>query len=227
MVVVVVIVCLSIYLFACLSVCLSNCEISSIFELDNIKNETIRRFFFVDNIKNETMLRDFLQKWKVECRAGSLVPMCFCIFFPSICLNYCACREKSDARSYEVLHPSRQIILANILIWCSKMHPFLRKSAPWPPNISDEHVSCTPNLSVFYTFDFEMCFAPQRHALFRHRNFQKWSEHGVFCTFWLGNVLRASSRHNGVQFFISHLPSGLRTRRFSEPTFQPSGAPNH
>ena len=100
-----------------------------------------------------------------------------------------------------------------------------------------------------------MCFAPQRRALFRHRNFQKWSDAEVFCTFWLRNVLRAttgctfstsqlpkvvrtwcvlyiltwkcSSRHNGVQFFISHLASWLRTRRFSEPTFRPSGAPNH
>ena len=35
----------------------------------------------------------------------------------------------------------------------------------------------------FYTFDLEMCFAPQRRALFRHLNFQKWSENGVFCTF--------------------------------------------
>ena len=100
-----------------------------------------------------------------------------------------------------------------------------------------------------------MCFAPQRCALFRHLNFQKWSEAEVFCTFWLGNVLRATtactfstsqhpkvvrtwcglyiltskcvSRHNGVQFFISHLASWLRTRRFSEPTFRPSGATNH
>ena len=90
-----------------------------------------------------------------------------------------------------------------------------------------------------------MCFAPQRRALFRHRNFQKWSERGVLCTFWLGNVLHATtactfatsqlpkvtckcaSRHNGVQFFISPLASWLRTRRFSEPTFRPSGAPNH
>ena len=98
-----------------------------------------------------------------------------------------------------------------------------------------------------------MCFAPQWRALFRHQNLQKWSDHGVFCTFWLRNVLRATtactfstsqlpkvvrtpqflthftskcaSRHNGVQFFISHLASWLRTRRFSEPTFRPSGAP--
>ena len=100
-----------------------------------------------------------------------------------------------------------------------------------------------------------MCFAPQRRALFRHLNFQKWSGPGVFCTFWLRNVLRATtactfstsqlpkvvrewcvlyiltskcaSRHNGVQFFISHLASWLRTRRFSEPTFRPSGATSH
>ena len=32
-----------------------------------------------------------------------------------------------------------------------------------------------------------MCFAPQRHALFRHLNLQKWSEPLVFCTFWLRN----------------------------------------
>ena len=36
--------------------------------------------FQVDNIKNEAILRDFLQKWKVECRADGLVPMRFAIF---------------------------------------------------------------------------------------------------------------------------------------------------
>ena len=145
----------------------------------------------------------------------------------------------------------------------------LRKSAAWPPNISDQHVSCTapatrnpslqilfqsptpaivfgnatkpsrfahfcqggesrachtkcfiiqkwseplvlfniltstcashhngvhffdistsksgPKMVCFVHFDFEMCFALQRRALFRHLNFQKWSENGVFCTFW-------------------------------------------
>ena len=45
-----------------------------------------------------------------------------------------------------------------------------------------------------------------------------------FLRFWLRNVLHATTACN---FFISHLPSGLRTRRFSEPTFWPSGATNH
>ena len=40
-----------------------------------------------------------------------------------------------------------------------------------------------PRMVCFVHFDFEMCFAPQRRALFRYLNFQKWSENGVFCTF--------------------------------------------
>ena len=143
-----------------------------------------------------------------------------------------------------------------------------------------------PSMVCFVHFDLEMCFAPQRRALFRHLNFQKSSDTEVLCTFWLQNVLRATtactfstsqlpkvvrqwcvlyiltwkcasrhngvrffdistsksgprppvftlltwkcaSRHNGVQLFISHLASWLRTRRFSEPTFRPTGATNH
>ena len=34
---------------------------------------------------------------------------------------------------------------------------------------------------------------------------------------------KCASRHNGVQFFISHVARWLRTRRFSEPTYRPSG----
>ena len=185
----------------------------------------------------------------------------------------------------------------------------LRKSAPGPPNSSDEHVSCTapatgnPSFQIllfkcptpaivfgnarkpsrfahfwqgaqslapatqnnaststsgaymwrFVDVGFEMCFAPQRRALFRHLNFKKCYEPLSFLPFWLRNVLRATtactfstsqfpkvvrawcvlyiltwkcdSRPNGVQFFISHLASWLRS--FSEPTFRPSGATNH
>ena len=64
-----------------------------------------------------------------------------------------------------------------------------------------------PRPSVFNTFDLEMCFAPQRRALFRHRNFQKWSDTEVFCTFWLGNVLRATT---ACTFSTSQLPKVVR-----------------
>ena len=60
-----------------------------------------------------------------------------------------------------------------------------------------------PKLVCFVHFDFEMCFAPQRRALFRHLNFQKWSENGVLCTFWLRNVLRATT---ACTFWTSRLP---------------------
>ena len=153
----------------------------------------------------------------------------------------------------------------------------LRKSAPWPPNSSDENVSCTAsateNASLQILFKcptpaivFGNATKPSRLAHFwegaqslapatRNVNVQKWSVRGVFCTFWLRNVLRATtacsyltsqllkvfrswgvlyiltwkcaSRHNDVHFFISHLARWLRTRRFSKPTFRPSGATNH
>ena len=53
-----------------------------------------------------------------------------------------------------------------------------------------------------------MCFAPQRHALFRHLNLQKWREHVVFCTFWLRNVLRATT---ACAFSTSQRPKVVRT----------------
>ena len=306
-----------------------SCETSSVFEVNNVKNETI--------------LRDFLQKWKVKCSADGLVPMRFAIF-PLHLSKVLRLPRKIDARSYEVLHLSRKIILANLQIWCSKMQPLWGNQRPdiltslmnmsfvlRPPRemhlcrsssnvprlpsflemLRNPHVLLTsekvhnplrlprethlkvqkwseppvywtcfnmltskcasrhngvhffdistsksgPDLVCFVHFDFKMCFAPQRRALFRHRNFQKWSGAGALCAFWLRNVLRAAtactfstsqlvkmirswcalhiltwkcaSRHNGVQFFISHLASWLRTRRFSEPTFRPSGATKH
>ena len=111
-----------------------------------------------------------------------------------------------------------------------------------------------PRPSVFNTFDFKMCFAPQRRALFRHLNFQKWSKNGVLCTFWLGNVLRATtactfstsqlpkvvrsssalsiltwkcaSRHNGVHFFdIATSKSGPRMVCFVHLDFEMCFAP--
>ena len=50
-----------------------------------------------------------------------------------------------------------------------------------------------PRLRCFVHFYFKMCFAPQRRALFRHLNIQEWSAPLVFCPFWLGNVLRATT----------------------------------
>ena len=60
-----------------------------------------------------------------------------------------------------------------------------------------------PNPWCFVHFDFELCFAPQQRARFRHLNFQKWSGAGVLSTFWLWNVLRATT---ACTFSTSQLP---------------------
>ena len=266
------------------------CETSSIFERDNIKNKAI--------------LRDLFQKWKVECSADGLVPLRFAIF-PLHLSKVSRLPRKIDARSYEMLHLSRKIILANLQIWCSKMQPLSGNQRPdlltslmnmsfvlrlprkmhlcrsssnaprllWflemrqnphvlltfdkvhnplrlprettsePPkavrtwcvlyiltskgasrhngvrffNISTSNTSL--NVVCFVHFDFEMCFAPLRRALFRHLNFQKWSEPGVFCTFWLRNVLRAATActFSSLIWPAGSAPAALASLLFDPP----------
>ena len=79
-----------------------------------------------------------------------------------------------------------------------------------------------PELRCFVHFDLEMCFAPQRRALFRHLNFQKWSGAGVlYILTW-----KCASRHNGVHFFdISTSKSGPRMVCFVHFDFQMCFAP--
>ena len=93
---------------------------------------------------------------------------------------------------------------------------------------------------------------PQRRALFRHLVVRtscalyiltsiyllRATTARTFLTSQLAKVVpewcvlyaltsKCASRHNGVQLFISHLTTWLRTRPFSEPAFRPSGATNH
>ena len=78
--------------------------------------------------------------------------------------------------------------------------------------------SC-PKLVLFMHFDVEMCFAPQRRALVRQHNFQKWSENGVICTFWLGNVLRATTACNFSSLIWppGSAPAALASLLFDHP----------
>ena len=75
-----------------------------------------------------------------------------------------------------------------------------------------------PTLRRFVHFDLEMWFAPQRRALFRHLNFQKCSEHQVFCTFWLANVLRATTACN---FSSLVCPAGSAPAALASLLFDP------
>ena len=81
------------------------------------------------------------------------------------------------------------------------------------------YLQCPP-LKAWY---MEMCFAPQRRTLFRHLNFQQWSEPGVFVHFDLETCFTPQLR----AIFHFHRTACLRTCRFRERTFRPSGATNH
>ena len=72
---------------------------------------------------------------------------------------------------------------------CASRHsgvPFLRSRSS----------KMSPALRSFVHFDLQMCFAPQRRAIFADRNFQNGSAPEVFCTFWRKNVLRATAACN-------------------------------
>ena len=118
----------------------------------------------------------------------------------------------------------------------------------WLRNVLRATMACTFSTSqlprvvrvmvCFVHVDFEMCFAPQRRALFstckcalRHNGVHFFdisiskSGPSMWCLYIL--TWKCASRHTGMQFVISHLARWLRTRRrFSEPTFRPSGATN-
>ena len=99
-------------------------------------------------------------------------------------------------------------------------------------------------------------FAWRKRAFFQHLILQKRSDADVLFAFWLRHVLCATAActfstsplpkvlrcwffqklfdmemcfapHRRAIVYVSHLARWLRTRRFSEPTFRPSGATKH
>ena len=76
-----------------------------------------------------------------------------------------------------------------------------------------------PTMVCFAHFDFKMCFAPQRRALFRHLNCQKWSGPGVLCAFSLRNVLRATTACNFSSLIwpAGSAPAALASLLFDPP----------
>ena len=240
---------------------------------------------------------------KVECRADRLVPMRFAIFAVHLSKvlrlpreNWCQVIRSAAPVTQNHLSKPTLLILQNATP--------LRKSAPWPPNLSHAHVFCTapatenvslqilfrcptpamvfgnatkpscfahfwqgaqslapatrndiwtskngsymvlyiltwkrasrhsgvhfcdistsksgPKLVCFVHFHFEMCFPPQRRALFRHLKCQKWSDNGVLCTFWLGNVLRATTACNfsSLLWPAGSAPAALASLLFDPP----------
>ena len=111
----------------------------------------------------------------------------------------------------------------------------LRKSAPWPANISDEHVFCIAPAARNASLQIDLFKCPTPAIVFGNATkpsrfavlltFEKVhnplclpcettserpkvARHVVFCTFWLRNVLRATAART---FSTSQLPKVVRT----------------
>ena len=138
--------------------------------------------------------------------------------------------RKIDARSYEVLHLSRKIILANLQIWCSKMQPLsgnqrpdlltslmnmsfvlrlprkmhLRRSSSNVPRLP-WFLEMRQNPHVLLTFD--KVHNPLRLPRETTSEPPQLGRTLVFSTFWLRNVLRATT---ACTFSTSQLPKVVR-----------------
>ena len=86
-------------------------------------------------------------------------------------------RLPRDMPSFHILFKCLQN--PHVLLTFDKVHNPLRL----PSKTASEHPKVPRTPQFFCTFDFEMCFAPQRRALFRNLNFQKCSEPVSFLHF--------------------------------------------
>ena len=281
------------------------CETSSFFKVGNIKNEAILRDLLnvwtwqrqkwsysaslphfskltTSKTKNSARLPSRMESWVQSWwpRTAIFPVHLSKVYTAPATKKWCQVIQSAAPVSQNHLSKPEDLRLQNVTL--------LRKSAPGPPNSSDEDVSCTapatenaslphachrfwkcyktltfcslwqgpqslapasqndiwtsksgpdlvcfvhltwkyssrhsgvhffnsstsksgPKLVCFLYSDFEMCLAPQRRALFWHLNFQKWSGPGVFCTFWLRNVLRATA---ACTFSTAQLPKVVRS----------------
>ena len=123
---------------------------------------------------------------------------------------FCTCSLRNVLRATTACTFSTSQLPKVVRSWCV-LYIFTSKCASRHNGVHFFDISTSksgPKMVCFVHFHFEMCFAPQRRALFRHLNFQKWSEAGVFCTFSLRNVLRATT---ACTFSTSQLPKVVRS----------------
>ena len=154
-------VCLPVYLSTCLSASLKTnlfFETSSFFEVDNIKNEAILRDFFNfwtwqhqkegNSARLPSKMESWVQSWQPRTNA-------FCDF-SSPPVESTAPATKKWCQVIRSAAPVTQNHLSKPTDLMLQNATPLRKSAPWPPNISDEHVFCTapatrnPSLKILF-----------------------------------------------------------------------------
>ena len=115
--------------------------------------------------------------------------------------------------------------LAKVLrTWCV-LPILIPKSASRHREARFFHISTSKSAPVFFkTLLLRNVLRPTTVRTFGTSELPNVLRHWGVLAFWLRNLLRATTACN---FLISHLPRWLRARRFSEPTFRPSGATKH
>ena len=191
------------------------CETSSIFEVDSIEDEAILRDFL--NFRSWHQKRSISAKLpsKMESWVQSWRPNAST---PSVWTTAPATKKWSQV--IQSAAPVTQNHLGKPEGLMLQNATPLKKWAPWPPNISDEHVSCTaratrnPSLQIFFkrptpanVFETDSllttCRIPCAFHAEQHPNLKNCSETASFLHFWLRNVLRATHACHTNPHFIS------------------------
>ena len=112
--------------------------------------------------------------------------------------------------------------------WCG-LYILTSKCASHRNGVHFFHISTSesaPTLVWFVLFDFQMCFAPQRRAIFPHLNVQKYSKHDVVCNGLYILTSKCALHRNSVHFFhISTSKSAPTLVWFAHFGFQMCFAP--
>ena len=111
------------------------------------------------------------------------------------------CRSSSNVSRLPTF--SKLLRNPHVLLSFDKVHNSLRL----PREMTSERPNVVRTRQFFALLDSKCASRHNGVRFFRHLNFQKCSELGVFCAFSLGNVLRATT---ACTFSTSQLPKVLR-----------------
>ena len=193
-------------------------------------------------IRNQEKGRRALGRYACMCAYTSVCDVCMYVgryVCRSVGMYVCmyVCRSVCDARRLHFLTKTTSETKQSLIFECQEikdkrlMRHFLPK---W-------QVECRADTLVsmrFVIFSTENCYQFIRSVapVTQKKSEQVCISDTPKCkppqVVWAPSVLRilareCSSRHNGMQFCISHLATWLRARHYSESTFRPSGALDH
>ena len=117
--------------------------------------------------------------------------------FPLLLCKVLRLPRKSDARSYEVPHLSRKIILANLTIWCSKVQPLSGNQRP-------DLLTSLMNMSLVLRMPREMhLWDPLQMSHTCHLFLEMLQKPSRFAHFWQGAESLAPATQNHIWTFKS------------------------